>query len=254
MINASTHGAPNWVDLATTDIESATGFYRDMFGWAIEKTTSPMGDYYIGHVGDLEVGGMMTIPEHEAMPPMWTMFIYTEDVDYTTDRVKDAGGSVLEAPFDLPDGRVSVVADPTGGMFGTIEGPSPGELTWFSREPGCVCWVELLTRDVSSAETFYGQVFDWKAETQVYGLTSYTTFFLDGDPVAGMMMMSEELPGEVPAHWGIYFAVSNCTAAGERAAGLGGTLLRPAERIDRGHFAVVEDPQGAVFQLMDFET
>lgn len=252
MITASTHSAPNWVDLSTTDIDSALSFYRELLGWTIEKSTTPMGDYYIGKLPDREIGGMMAAPEDEKMPPMWTMFIYVENVDTSVDRVRDAGGIVLEKPFDIPDGRVSIVADPTGGMFGLISGPAP-EGTWLSQDVGAICWVELLTRDVATAETFYGQVFDWKAETKVYEDFSYTTFTLDGDQLAGMMMMPDEVPIEAPSHWAVYFTVANCEQAGEKVKDLGGKVIRPAEKIEMGHFAVIEDPQGAIFQLMDFE-
>jgi hypothetical protein len=251
MITAGTYGAPNWVDLATTDVEAAVGFYQGLLGWKVEKTDSPMGDYYIGKSGQHQVGGMMAIPPYDAMVPMWTTFVYVEDVDAIVERVATAGGSVLEKPFDLPEGRVAVVADPSGGMFGVISGPRP-EGTWISREPGSVCWVELLTRDTIAAENFYAHVFAWKAETQTYGDTSYTTFSQDGEPVAGMMSMPAEVPAEAPAHWAVYFAVADCSVSVAKAVELGGSILHPAQATAIGSFAVLEDPQGAVFQLMDY--
>lgn len=253
MITASTYGAPNWVDLATTDVLAATDFYRDMFGWEIEKTTTPMGDYFVGNQGPRQVAGMMTIPSGEEMPPAWTTFIYVEDVDATVGLVREAEGSVLEEPFDLPDGRVAIVADPGGGMFGVISGV-PAEGTWLAPEAGCVSWVELLTRDTAAAETFYRRVFDWKAETQLYGTTSYTTFSLDDEPVAGMMTMPAEMGEDVPPHWSIYFTVADCGEAATTAEELGGVVLRPAQAIEMGHFAVLADPQGGVFNIMDYET
>jgi predicted enzyme related to lactoylglutathione lyase len=156
-------------------------FCRELFGWQVEKTTSPMGDYYIGKLGERQVGGLMGVPEHEAMGPIWTTFVYVQDVDDIVEHVAAAGGSLLEKPFDLPDGRIAVVADSGGAMFGVISGPPP-EGTWLSREPGSVCWLELLTRDVTRAEAFYAQVFDWKAETRSHGATKYTTFSHDGEP------------------------------------------------------------------------
>ena len=79
----------------------------------------------------------------------WTTFFYVDDVDDTVVRVEAAGGSVLQAPFDIPDARISVAADPAGAMFGPISGPVIEE-TWFSMEPGAVSWVETLTRDPSA--------------------------------------------------------------------------------------------------------
>ena len=40
MITASTYGAPNWVDLSTPDIEEATRFYGELFGWSFQSIAS----------------------------------------------------------------------------------------------------------------------------------------------------------------------------------------------------------------------
>lgn len=253
MISARALGAPNWVDLATTNVGEAVRFYGNLLGWDVEETQTPMGEYHIGRLGQRQVGGIMAIPEHESMVPMWTTFVYVDDVDSVVERVMRAEGSLLDDPLDLPDGRVAIVADPVDAMFGVISGPAP-EGTWLARDPGSVCWVELLTRDTAAAEAFYSQVFDWTAETAVYGPTPYTTFSLEGEAFAGMMPMPDQVPEGAPSQWVIYFAVDDCDAASAKAIELGGSIVRPSQGIAIGHFAVVEDPQGAVFQLMDYQT
>jgi uncharacterized protein len=66
------------------------------------------------------------------------------------------------------------------------------------------------------------------------------------------MLMPDEVPPEAPgAFWSVYFAVTDCEAAVQRAVALGGTILRPTTEIGTGDkFAVVSDPTGATFQLM----
>ena len=252
MITASTHGAPNWVDLATRDIDGATSFYRELFGWSIEKTTSPLGDYYIGKTADRQVGGMMELgPDQAETPPMWTTFFNVDDVDDTVVRIEAAGGKVLQAPFDIPEARIAIVTDPTGAMFGLFAGPEI-EGTWLSRKSGTVCWVETMNRDPATAESFYATVFDWKAETEATEGTAYTTFRLHDEPVAGMIMMPDEIGPEVPAHWGVYFTVDDCLEVEKKTVELGGQVIRPTMSIELGRFAVLADPQGAVFQVMDF--
>ncbi|MEA2058801.1 MAG: hypothetical protein U9O63_08775, partial [Actinomycetota bacterium] len=59
-----------------------------------------------------------------------------------------------------------------------------------------------MNRDPAAAESFYATVFDWKAETEVTEGTTYTTFRLDDDPVAGMMMMPDQIGPDVPGHLG----------------------------------------------------
>src|SRR4051812_5037615 len=68
--------------------------------------------------------------------------------------------------------------------------------------------------------------------------------------LAGMVRMDEHWPAEVPAHWMIYFAVTDCDAAAVRAAELGGTVSVPPSDIPAGRFAVLGDPQGGFFSVI----
>lgn len=253
MIDAGSHGAVNWVDLSTPDVDAAEAFYRDLFGWTIERSTSPMGEYLIGSVGEHQVGGMMEQrSELQGMAPVWTVFFSVHDMAGTIARAKDAGGTLVEAPFPIPgDAMVAVLADPSGAMLAVIAGPNPGD-AYFSHDPGAVCWVELLTHDPTAAEGFYTAAFGWKSLTQRAAQTTYTMFSLDDEDVAGMMMMPDEVPVDAPAHWAVYFAVADTTATERRALQLGGNVLHPTTEIDIGRFAVLADPQGATFQLMEF--
>ena len=250
MISADTDDAPNWVDLSTSDREAAIEFYRALLGWTITRSETPMGTYAIGAVGDLEVGGNMEQASAEGMPPTWTVFFSTADVDATAARAQAAGGSVLQPAFDLPAARIAVVADPTGGMFGLISSPRPSG-AYLDQGPGTVSWVELLTRDPRAAEPFYATVFGWQAATSSPGGDAYTMFTLDDDPVAGMMMMPDQVPAEVPAYWSVYFAVEDLPATVARTIELGGEVIAPAMEIGTGRFTVLEDPQGAVFSLLE---
>ena len=64
--------------------------------------------------------------------------------------------------------------------------------------------------------------------------------------MAGMM----EMDG-MGSHWGVYFAVDNCTQAVERAVELGASVIRgPFSVDDTGMIAVLTDPQGAVINLI----
>jgi predicted enzyme related to lactoylglutathione lyase len=66
-----------------------------------------------------------------------------------------------------------------------------------------------------------------------------------------MMMMPQEVPAEAPAHWTVYFAVSDCAAFEQKAAALGGQVLHSTTDIEVGKFAVLADPQGATFHLLE---
>lgn len=249
MLAANTHGAPTWLDLSTSDVEAAVGFYTGLLGWTVTRSPSPFGTYAIGAVGEVEVGGMMEPVPVEGMPAVWTVFFAVTDVDATVAAIQAIGGAVLQPAFDLPDARIAVVADPTGAMLGLINGDR-AEGRYLDRGPGTVRWVELLTRDLAAAEAFYAEVFGWKAETSQREGSSYTVFTLDGDEVAGMMLMPAEVPAEVPAYWSAYYLVDDAAATAARATELGGTVVVAPTAVDGDRFAILEDPQGAVFGVL----
>lgn len=254
MIDAATFGAPNWVDLSTSDITSASHFYSRLLGWDVSIIASHMGDYHVGKIGDFEVAGMMAqSPAMQGMPSVWTLFIYVENVGETIHQVERSGGKVMQQPFEIPGGAwVSVVADSTGAMFALISGGEKPEGMYFSQEPGRVCWVELLTRDPAAASAFYSDVFGWDPAIDSSSGTDYTVFQLADEDVCGMMMMPDEVPAAAPAHWAIYFSATDCEATARRAAELGGSVARPPTDIGIAKFAVLEDPQGGVFNVMEY--
>ena len=78
--------------------------------------------------------------------------------------------------------------------------------------PGSPSWVDLGTADVEDAKRFYTRLFGWAVETSGDDYGGYTTFLLNGVPVAG----AGPLYGEgQPTAWSTYFAT---TDADEMAA------------------------------------
>jgi predicted enzyme related to lactoylglutathione lyase len=246
-------GTVSWVDLSTQDLQGAQRFYADLLGWELAVQQTPMGEYTVASSGGREVAGMMAqAPEMAGTPSVWAVFVVVEDMDSTLAAVRGAGGAVLQTPFEIPDGaRVAVVADRSSARFALISGgPEPG-YPYFSEEAGAVCWAELMTGDVEAATGFYGDVFGWTSETDETGPVSYTVCSLDSDPVAGVIRRPDDLPAEVPDSWSVYFTVADCEATERRAVELGGTVILTATPTPMGPFAVVADPAGAAFQIME---
>ncbi|MSQ35658.1 MAG: VOC family protein [Dehalococcoidia bacterium] len=79
--------------------------------------------------------------------------------------------------------------------------------------------------------------------------TPYTLLRADGQDVAGVMTMTTEM-GDVPPYWGIYIEVADTDACAARARQLGATVLQPPTDIVPGRFAMLQDPQGAVFGVI----
>ncbi len=104
--------------------------------------------------------------------------------------------------------------------------------------------VELATDDVGRAKTFYSELFGWKmTETPM----DYTLFSTGKEPGGGIF----KRPPETPVGWSLYVGVADAAAVLEKAKGLGATVVRERTLIspEIGHFAVLQDPGGAVICL-----
>lgn len=251
MATGTRNATISWVDLSTPDIEGARRFYAELLGWELATESTDMGDYTVASIGDRQVAGMMAqAPEMAGAPASWTVFVVVDDIEATLARVAEAGGATLQPPFEIPGGaRVAIIADGSGAMLALITGgPQPG--VYLAEDVGAVGWVELMTRDPGSAETFYRSVLGWTAERADAGGTEYTTFRLGDEPVAGMIRTPDHLPPEVPDTWSAYFNVADCQGTERRAAELGGSVILGATPTPMGPFAVLADPAGASFQVM----
>jgi predicted enzyme related to lactoylglutathione lyase len=250
MVNAATFNAPNWVDLSTPDADASIDFYRELLGWEFKTQETEMGVYHVASVDRREVCGVMEqAPEMAGAPASWTVFFNVEDIDAAVEAVGEAGGRILEPPFEIPGGaRVSVVADSVGAMFALICGGPGSAGVWLSMRPGSVCWVETMSRDVEASRMFYEAIFGWECSTSEDG---YSTFTLNGESVAGLLAMPPMMPVEAPSHWAVYFAVADCDVTERSAVDLGGSVLVETTPVEIGRFAVLEDPAGAAFDIMD---
>lgn len=242
-------GIPSWVDLSVPDPDAAADFYGSLFDWQVPEGVPEAGGYRIAEVRGLPVAGIGSQMQ-QGMPPVWTTYIATDDVDATAKLVTESGGQTFAPPMDVMDaGRMAVFADPTGAVVsawqaGTHKGAG------LVNEPVSLSWNELATRDPEAAIAFYRAVFGWDANTMEMGASSYTEWLLDGKSIGGMMPMDESFPAEVPAHWRVYFAVADADATVAKATQLGGTVFMEPMDIPQGRFAALGDPQGAMFNVI----
>jgi predicted enzyme related to lactoylglutathione lyase len=115
---------------------------------------------------------------------------------------------------------------------------------------GSPCWFELSVADPAAAQAFYAPLLGWEwADAGMPGF-DYRLARSGPDRVAGLMALSE-CPAGTPPNWMIYLAVDACDATAALAEDLGGTLWKPPADIPgTGRFAVLADPQGAVFGIL----
>lgn len=242
-------GTPVWVELQSLDREAARAFYSALFGWTWELA----GAEFM-HYANASMDGQPVAGEAGALPggpqiTVWSIYLRTDDLDAATAFVEAHGGEVVVPTMVVGElGRMAVFRDPTGAFCGLWE---PGLHRGFqvSGEEGYPCWFELNTRDAPGARDFYAGL-GGGLETQKLEGMDYWTWQAEGRPRMGTLQMTEAW-GELPPHWMVYFAVADTDAAAARVEELGGTLHHGPFDTPFGRIAVVADPQGAVFSIVE---
>lgn len=246
-------GTPSYVELMTPDQAAAKEFYGQLFGWQVEDM--PMGDdYYVtaSLEGDAVCGIAGQMPELAGHPAFWGVYLAVDDVDATTAKVEPAGGKIEAGPFDVMElGRMSSIQDPTGARVNLWQaGQHLGTVR--ANEPGTPIWNELMTPDVPTATKFYSDVLGVRWDTMAMEGGDYTTLVVGDRPVGGAMVPPME---GIPPHWNVYFNVESVDQSVAQAVELGGAVVAPAFDVGGvGRMAVLADPQGAMFNLMQSPT
>ena len=185
------------------------------------------------------------------IPPHWNLYVTVSNADQAAEKAKSLGATVLDAPFDvMQQGRMAIIRDPTGAVLQLWE-PRAHIGVKIRNEPGTLTWSELTTRDPQAAETFYTQMFGWTAKHSApAAVMEYTEFSVNGQPGVGMMAMPENMPPQVPSYWMPYFQVADLDASLGKATSLNANVMVGPNAIpDGARFAILQDPQKAVFAL-----
>jgi len=116
------HGRFYWNELMTNNVEQARAFYHDTMGWEFEPMPMESGETYWLVPGEpMPVCGMyqMTGDEHQGMSDQWLAYITVDDIDARVELAKEAGATVMQGPFDVPEiGRIAMLREPGGAMIG----------------------------------------------------------------------------------------------------------------------------------------
>ncbi|KFE71405.1 VOC family protein [Hyalangium minutum] len=108
-------------------------------------------------------------------------------------------------------------------------------------------WFDLMTPDVAAARSFYTAVIGWK--TTKWEQADYEMWTVGNETIGGMMALpAEETKRGTPPHWLAHIETDDVDATVKKAQELGGKVLRPGTDIPTvGRFAILADPQGAIF-------
>ena len=245
-------GAFCLVGLATSDPVAARSFYASLFDWEGEDLPAgAAGSFTMLRLGGKDVAALyQQTPEARAAgaPPHWTSYISVTDADSTAALAGELGGAaVFREPFDVLDaGRIAAIRDPTGAIVSLWQPRSRIGATLVN-EVGALCWNELATTYVERAKSFFATLLGWEYQTAASG---YVSIKNAGTPNGGMREQTAQERGKEPS-WLPYFKVEKVKATVSKAEQIGGCgLVRNAE-VSIGPFAVIADPQGAAFAVLE---
>ncbi len=120
------------------------------------------------------------------------------------------------------------------------------------KQHGAFSWCELMTTNVDAAKTFYSALFGWETEDMSMPEMVYTVVKAGGEEVGGIMAMPPQAQG-VPPAWGTYVTVDDVDETSKMAEKLGGkVLLAPQDIPEVGRFCLIQDPQGAMINIITY--
>ena len=181
------------------DVERATRFFRELFGWEPIEPNVQNGHTYV----NLRTSTVaMVINDDLDTPHVW---FHAPDLDEAMAAVARAGGRA-----ELHEsGDYAVCVDDQGAAFG-LSRPNHGAVVPLGEIPaGNIGYVTMNVPDEARGRRFYGEVLGWRFDG---GLSNpgFTTVPL------GLAT------GVEPGHW-LFVKVDDAAAMAERVRALGGT-------------------------------
>lgn len=239
-----------WMDLVTGDVRAAAKFYQDIFDWQFKFTGKD--SYAYAKLNGKPVASIAAYDEDvEGGEGLWIASISVADVDAAAKRVKKHGGSIIEAPEDLPGrGRYAVIEDPTGAVVMLLRADG-GDPQSDDAVNGWL-WTELWTDDVDAATGFYENVAGYRTVTVNDG--SGGVFQVMGRDQAPHASVVEAPLPDVEPIWLPYMRVENVEATTREVLKAGGSVIIPPQKDGlNDDVAIVADPTGGVFALQQKE-
>jgi uncharacterized protein len=259
-------GVPCWIETLQPDVGAALEFYGSLFGWEFGAPGPTPGDsqgqYFVARVEGRAVAGIGSLTTGRPSPaPTWLSHIRVDSADAAAAKAKEAGGALLEGPFNaLPAGRLAVLADQAGARFGVWEA-NEREGAELINVPRAWDLSSLRTTDLEGSNAFYGSMFGWRPEA--FGGSARVTLwrlpgYVGGQPDQGAphdtIAVMTPLGGPSSAganypHWSVDFYCEDADAIADKTARLGGMVIVPPYDNPGFRGAVLADPQGATFTV-----
>lgn len=110
-----------WNELTASDADAAIGFYGALLGLRKEGAMpmGELGDYNFIHAGPDCIGAVMgAVPNGQ---PGWQVYFSVDDIDAAVNRFRQAGGTAVQGPDEIPGGSFAFVGeDAQGARLGLV--------------------------------------------------------------------------------------------------------------------------------------
>jgi predicted enzyme related to lactoylglutathione lyase len=244
-----------WADLVTPDLSVAEKFYGGLFGWQFKAVQTGSSDYALALFDGRPIGGLIQKPvaTGEHRQSAWLTFIAVRDVDMVKrTAVAHKAKLLVDSKSYEGRGRQAILADPEGAVF-AIVASSSGDSPDYLAEPGEWIWSSLHAKDAGSEAAFYQDIFGY----DVYDLATddgLEHLILSTDDVArASANQHPDGTSQRHAHWLNYVRVNDANDTVSKAVLLGGkVLVQPHPDRHGGLVAVIADPAGAPFGVMEW--
>jgi predicted enzyme related to lactoylglutathione lyase len=113
-----------WMELLSRDARTAAEFYRGVGGYEVvaNTNTNRSSDYVLVSEGYARATVRTLSSANTRVHPTWLPFVRVKNVGESVARAGQLGGkTLLEPKVELFDGKVAVIADPTGAAIGVLE-------------------------------------------------------------------------------------------------------------------------------------
>ncbi len=242
-----------FAELVTPDLAAAERFYGPLFGWTFQAAQAGRPAYTPVTANGRTIAGLVQRDMPAGRRPAWLTCLATTDVDAADATATQHGAKLLYGPYAVPGlGRESVLADPQGAVFGLLSATA-GDPAETLAARGTWIWSSLITAEPETDATFYQALLGY----EVYPLDDANDprhlILASGDFARASVNPIPAVEPRLHPRWLSYVRVDDVAASAAQAQTLGGQVL-VAPHADRhgGRIAIVADPAGAPFGLMEW--
>lgn len=250
-----------YAQLATPNLDAARTFYGTLLGWTFRDAATAKGRSVVALVNNQPVASLVERPNPPRHGhPLWLPVISVSDPGDAVAKTRYWGGKIIRPSSAIPDGGLTsgdeaILVDPQGAPFAALHattGDTPDDDT--PPAQGEWIWAALLTRDPATAAGFYQQIFGYQVQAAP-DASKGTAYLLLSQSVARATVnpLPPRIPPDARGQWVGFVQVDGVGAAAETVERLGGkVLIQPHPDRRNIMIAIVADPAGAVFGLMEW--